>query len=157
MRLLTTIAALFLAFAATDGPFDWPTGGPVAVIRGFDPPAVPWAAGHRGVDLALPPGSTVVAAGAGRVVYAGTLAGRGVVSIEHPSGMRTTYEPVTASVSRGNAVAAGQPIGTLDGGHCPDGCLHLGARHGKDHYIDPLSLFAEIKVRLVPLGGTRPR
>ena len=53
----------------------------------------------------------------GVVVFAGPLAGRGVVSIEHAGGLRTTYEPVTASVTAGASVAAGQPIGTLEAGH----------------------------------------
>ena len=87
--------------------FVLPVAPPPLVLTAFRPPADRYGAGHRGVDLAAQPGSAVVAAGTGRVVFAGALAGRGVVSIEHAGGLRTTYEPVTASVSAGATVAAG--------------------------------------------------
>ena len=32
--------------------------------------------------------------------FAGVVAGRGVVSVDHGSGLRTTYEPVDAAVAR---------------------------------------------------------
>ena len=94
-----------------------PVPAPPLVLTPFAPPANRYGAGHRGVDLAAQPGSTVTAAGTGRVVFAGGLAGRGVVSVEHSGGLRTTYEPVTASVAAGSTVAAGQPIGVLEPGH----------------------------------------
>ncbi len=118
----------------------------------FDPPPLPWLPGHRGVDLASSAGHAVVAAGSGTVVFAGNLAGRGVVSIEHSGGLRTTYEPVDPVVSRGEAVAAGQVIGHLAAGHasCPTAaCLHLGLKRGPA-YLDPLLLFGFGQVRLLP-------
>lgn len=156
-RALASLLAAGIALAwavpppRPDPPFVWPTGDPAEVLAPFAPPAVPWGSGHRGVDLALGPGDAVVAAGDGTVVYAGELAGRGVVSIEHSGGLRTTYEPVTAAVARGDDVAAGQVIGTLQEGHCEESCLHLGARRGEHDYIDPLSLFAALRVRLYPV------
>ncbi|WP_017177017.1 M23 family metallopeptidase [Actinomyces timonensis] len=131
----------------------WPTGGPVAVVEGFDPPAVVWGSGHRGVDLALAAGSPVRAAGAGTVAFAGMVAGRPVVSIDHAGGIRTTYEPVEASVSAGEAVSAGQVIGTLAPGHRSDGvdALHWGARTGKKSYINPLRLLRPPVIRLKPV------
>jgi murein DD-endopeptidase MepM/ murein hydrolase activator NlpD len=98
----------------------------------------------------------VVAAGAGRVVFAGELAGRGVISVEHEGGLRTTYEPVTASVAAGSPVAAGQPIGTLQAGHpgcAPASCLHWGARLPDGTYLDPLALLRPWAVRLWPWDG----
>ncbi len=74
-----------------------PLAGPV--VRGFDPPDQPWLAGHRGVDLLGAVGSDVVAAMAGRVVFAGTLAGRGVVVVSHGA-LRTTYLPVDPAGER---------------------------------------------------------
>jgi len=97
----------------------------------------------------------VQAAGAGTVVYAGRLAGRGVVSVAHPGGLRTTYEPVTSSLRVGDVVMAGQLIGTLEAGHpgCPaSACLHWGLRSGKG-YLNPLALLGLGRVRLLPLGG----
>jgi murein DD-endopeptidase MepM/ murein hydrolase activator NlpD len=130
-----------------------PLDGPPRVVRAFAPPPAPWLPGHRGADLATDPGAPVYAAGAGVIVFAGQLAGRGVVSIAHPDGLRTTYEPVTAVVHAGETVGAGQRIGTVDGQHpgCPvAACLHWGARRG-DAYLDPLSLLAAVRVRLLPL------
>ena len=84
--------------APTDGV--WPLDPRPAVARGFEPPASRWGAGHRGVDLAGRPGQPVRAALPGRVTFAGTLAGRGVVVVDHGS-TRTTYEPVAAGGRRG--------------------------------------------------------
>jgi murein DD-endopeptidase MepM/ murein hydrolase activator NlpD len=126
--------------------------GPVEPVTRFSPPPRPWMPGHRGVDLAASGGRAVVAAGPGTVVFAGELAGRGVVSIDHPGGLRTTYEPVDPVVSRDEAVAAGQTIGHLATGHasCPEAaCLHLGLKRGPA-YLDPLLLFGSGQVRLLP-------
>ena len=133
--------------------YGWPTGAPADVLQGFDPPAVVWGPGHRGVDLALPAGSPVLAAGDGTVAFAGVVAGRPVVSIDHADGVRTTYEPVEASVATGDVVARGQTIGTLRAGHRSDGAdaLHWGARTGPKAYINPLRLLRPAVIRLKPL------
>ncbi|MFG3115755.1 murein hydrolase activator EnvC family protein [Streptomyces sp. NPDC048197] len=133
----------------TAGERAWPVAGPEGirptVLRGWEPPPAPWAAGHRGVDLAASVGTTVRAAAPGQVAYAGTVAGRGVLTIEvSRSGrppLRTTYEPVRATVRKGQRVAAGQPVAVLQRGpfHCRAPCLHWGLRRGKT-YLDPLSL-----------------
>lgn len=121
------------------GPTGWPLPGAIEVVRPFDPPAERWGAGHRGVDLAAAAGSPVLAAAGGTVTYAQSLAGRGVVVVEHGA-TRTTYEPVTAAVAVGTRVAAGTRIGTLEAGHCrPADCLHWGWRRGET-YLDPMLL-----------------
>ena len=128
----------------------FPTSNEHEVIRPFVPPAVKWGAGHRGVDIAVETGSEVLAAGDGIVIYAGKLNDRSVISIEHADGIRTTYEPVSPYVSKGETVRAGDVIGTLDSGHCARrSCLHWGAKRGKDAYIDPLSLLRERRIRLI--------
>jgi murein DD-endopeptidase MepM/ murein hydrolase activator NlpD len=124
-----------------------------AVTRPFDAPPGRYAAGHRGVDLAGGPGAAVLAAGDGVVAFAGMVAGRPVVSVDHPGGLRTTYEPVQPAVGAGQAVRRGDPLGTLVGGHdgCPvEACLHWGLRRGED-YLDPLALLRPPQVRLLPL------
>jgi murein DD-endopeptidase MepM/ murein hydrolase activator NlpD len=129
-----------------------PLSGPAVVTRPFAPPPRPWLPGHRGVDLAAPPGTAVRAAAAGVVIYAGVLAGRPVVSIAHAGGLRTTYEPVRPAVAVGQRVAAGEVIGALEAGHpgCPaSACLHWGARLGET-YVDPLALLGPVRVRLKP-------
>jgi murein DD-endopeptidase MepM/ murein hydrolase activator NlpD len=141
------------AVLADRGAFGWPVSE-ARVVRRFDPPPQPWLQGHRGVDLAAEPGAVVRAAGAGMIVFAGPIAGRGVVSVAHPGGLRTTYEPVLAGEHRpGDSVAAGQVIGTLATGHpgCPAAaCLHWGLRRGAD-YLDPLTLLGLGRMRLLPL------
>lgn len=156
VALITLLVSLSLhswgAAASTPaGAWTWPTGEPGQVVNAYAPPAVAWGSGHRGVDLLLAPGSPVLAAGAGMVIFAGILAGRGVISVEHAGGLRTTYEPVTAVVAAGAAVGGGELLGYLDAGHCPEGCLHFGLKIGADDYRDPLSLFAVVPVRLLPL------
>jgi murein DD-endopeptidase MepM/ murein hydrolase activator NlpD len=139
--------------AVSSGGFRWPLDGAPAVVRRFDPPPVPWAAGHRGVDLAVSPGAVVRSAGAGVVSFAGRIAGRGVVTVAHAGGLRTTYEPVHPSVRVGASVAAGDRIGVLAAGHpgCPSAaCLHWGLRHG-ERYLDPLSLLGLGRLRLLPI------
>ncbi|WP_079100108.1 murein hydrolase activator EnvC [Streptomyces sp. WMMB 322] len=139
----------------------WPVAGHAGlprVARGWKPPPKPWAAGHRGVDLAAPPGSAVRAVASGRVSFAGRVAGRWVVSVElagtgHPP-LRMTYEPVRPSVHRGDRVRAGQTVGKVAGGpfHCDSGCLHWGALRGR-RYLDPLSLLRGGPSRLLPVFG----
>lgn len=145
-------AAVVAAYAA-------PLAGQLTVIHPFRAPPTPYAAGHRGVDLGAQPGATVRAAGAGRVVFAGQVAGRGVVVTEHPDGVSTEYEPVTPLVAAGSAVARGQPLGVVRGRHgdCPpDRCLHWGARRA-GRYFDPLTLLRSLgPVRLLPWTTAPP-
>jgi murein DD-endopeptidase MepM/ murein hydrolase activator NlpD len=132
-----------------------PLPGELRVTRPFDPPAHTYGPGHRGADLGGAPGSPVLAAGDGVVVFAGMVAGRPVVSVDHAGGLRTTYEPVAPSVGGGQPVSRGSPLGTLLPGHagCPvDACLHWGLRRGET-YLDPMELLA-VRVRLLPLRGS---
>ncbi|MGH8895343.1 MAG: peptidoglycan DD-metalloendopeptidase family protein, partial [Actinomycetes bacterium] len=146
------------ASRAGAGPTDgwvWPLSGSPPVVRGFDPPDLRWEAGHRGVDLLAEPGSIVRAAGGGLVSFAGPLAGRGVVSVRHRDGTRTTYQPLVVDVVRGDRVEAGHPLGRLSaaGGHCaPQACLHWGRLRG-EVYLDPLALLGRGPVRLLPVWG----
>ncbi|GGM39735.1 hypothetical protein GCM10012275_08260 [Longimycelium tulufanense] len=141
---------------AARGTFGWPLNGPPPVTRHFHPPPHPYGPGHRGVDLAGVTGQTVLAAGDGVVVVAEKIVDRGVISIAHPNGLRTTYEPVTPLVTHGQWVQRGDVIGSLDAGHagCPaEACLHWGVRRGRD-YVDPLRLVTSHPVRLLPWRGS---
>jgi murein DD-endopeptidase MepM/ murein hydrolase activator NlpD len=169
LGLVFAVVALFLGPSAPSPParaagpavrvpvpaagFGWPLDGAPAVARRFDPPPEPWLAGHRGVDLAAAPGASVRAAGAGVVAFAGMVAGRGVVSVDHPNGLRTTYEPVDVSVTAGAVVERGSELGVLVSGHpgcSAAACLHWGLRRGHV-YLDPLMLLGFVRVRLLPL------
>ncbi|MFI2508480.1 M23 family metallopeptidase [Streptomyces sp. NPDC018972] len=123
----------------------WPVGVRPRVLRGWEPPATVYGRGHRGVDLAAPPGTPVRAVAAGRVSFAGRVAGKGVVSVELTGTgdppLRTTYEPVRASVTEDDEVTAGEVIGTVapTGSHCTAPCVHWGLLRG-DTYLNPLTL-----------------
>jgi murein DD-endopeptidase MepM/ murein hydrolase activator NlpD len=160
MHALLALLAVALTTAPGSGPVSpeprgvWPLDPRPPVVRGFDPPASPWGAGHRGVDLLGHVGQQVHAARAGTITWAGTLAGRGVVVVDHGD-ERTTYEPVSSTVSVGDRVGAGAVIGTLQLGmsHCfPRACLHWGLIRGHT-YLDPLVLVGGGPVRLLPLAG----
>jgi hypothetical protein len=146
------------AGSPTPGRGVWPLQPRPPVVAGFDPPATRFGSGHRGADLAGRPGAAVHTALAGRVTFAGRLAGRGVVVVDHGA-TRTTYEPVAATVHVGDRVATGAVIGRLQtfGSHCfPRACLHWGLIEGADHYLDPLTLVGAAPVRLLPLFGPLP-
>jgi len=157
---LLTVLALVPPWAVrADSPgWRWPLADHI-VIRHFDPPAEPWLAGHRGVDLAARPGQEIGAAGPGTITYAGPVGGTGVITVVHQGGLRTTYLPVSPSVRRGQVVEAGDVIGVVArGGHCPVTCLHWGLLRG-DEYLDPLLLLGIGQVRLLPMwadGLSRP-
>jgi murein DD-endopeptidase MepM/ murein hydrolase activator NlpD len=158
MRRWVLVVVLLLAAPASAAPhpgFGWPLAGTPVVDRGFDPPQTLYGGGHRGVDLRAGVGQPVLAAGAGVVSYAGLLAGRGVVTVTHPGGLRTTYEPVTAVVRVGQVVARGSVLGHVATRHasCLAGtsCLHWGLVRG-DTYLDPLTLVVTTPARLLPVG-----
>lgn len=133
----------------------WPVGTRPPILRGWAPPPGPYAPGHRGVDLAAPPGAPVRAVAPGRVSFAGRVAGKGVVSLELAGTgdppLRTTYEPVRASVREGEEVAAGEVIGAVEptGSHCAAPCLHWGLR-GAGTYLNPLALLPPWLLRTGP-------
>jgi murein DD-endopeptidase MepM/ murein hydrolase activator NlpD len=164
MRAL--LGALLLVLLAPSSPVTAGPGGPDGVwpldpepevVRPFEPPPGPYAAGHRGVDLAGAPGQAVRAALSGTVGFAGSIGGKPVVTVLH-GGRRTTYEPVVATVEPGQPVASGEVIGrlTLTDSHCfPAACLHWGLVRG-EVYLDPLSLVGPGPVRLLPLWREEP-
>ncbi|WP_167103761.1 M23 family metallopeptidase [Mycobacterium sp. DL592] len=163
MRILAAVIVALLGCAAPSAAqtsrLQWPLRPPPGVTRGFDAPAPDWQRGHRGVDLAGVPGQEVYAAGPATVVFAGTLAGRPVVSLAHAGGLRTSYEPVDALVRVGQLVDGSSVLGRLVAGHagCPaPACLHWGAMWGpaaRADYVDPTGLLADTPIRLKPLAG----
>ena len=117
--------------------------GQVSVVHPFDPPAQVWSAGHRGVDLVAGPGTLVLAPCAGTVTFTGTVVDRPVMTVTCQDGLRSSVEPVLATVAVGDEVAPGDPVGTVVASaatHCaPTTCLHWGVRRGAQ-YLDPMSL-----------------
>lgn len=164
-------AAIILAIAAWAVPlpsraaleYIKPVPGPI--VRHFEPPPTPYAAGHRGIDIEAPAGTTVIASAGGVVAFAGQVGGSLFVSIDHPDGIRTTYSFLSAVLVRAReAVAQGAPVARSGPGH-DDGTpphLHFGMRIG-DEYIDPepflvagLRRNQSAALRLAPLEGGAP-
>lgn len=141
--------------AAPLGTWPWPVIGPV--IRGFDPPTSPFGAGHRGIDVAVPPGTPILAPEAGAVSFAGPVGGELFITIDHGGGLNSTYSWLSSiAVRRGDIVARGQLIGFTGTGHLGSTIphLHLGVKLD-DQYLNPLEVLAPLGVqdliRLVPL------
>jgi hypothetical protein len=164
MRPLALIAAAAIVMdpgvghaGATPSFLVPPVDAPIE--RGFEPPSTAFGPGHRGVDFPVPAGTTVVAAGTGTVSFAGPVAGNDAVTIDHGSGLVTTYSVLSSiSVSVGERVTAGIPIGTAGVTHPsgPEG-VHFGMKLD-GAYVDPrerlLSQDVSAAIRLVdvPVG-----
>ena len=152
-----SVATLVPTSAASDGVprnrWSWPLQPRPRVMNRFDPPAVRWGSGHRGVDLGASAGQDVLAPTGGVVVFRGTVVDRGVLVLETSGGLRTTFEPVDSALEVGTSVERGQVVGTVSAvpGHCtPAICLHWGVLDG-DTYLDPLALVGAVRVVLLPL------
>lgn len=133
-------------------PYRPPVDRPV--VDPFRAPAGPYGPGNRGLEYATVPGDVAGAIGPGVVAFAGQVAGRLVVSVVHPDGLRSSLTGLAAvSVTVGQLVRTGDPLGVTGS------LLHLGARDG-DRYIDPALLFGPARprhARLVPDPERAPR
>lgn len=142
------------ATISTPAPgWEWPVDGPRVVERPFLAPPTPYGAGHRGVDLRAESAGTVVRAATDGVVhFSGRVVDRGVVTIRSGP-LLVTVEPVTSAVVVGDVVAAGDPIGALEPGHCAAPCVHLGVREA-GVYVSPLRWLGGLRrAVLLPLEG----
>ncbi|MER7520225.1 M23 family metallopeptidase [Streptomyces sp. NPDC126499] len=152
--MTTLLLSLPLALATAV----WPVGPPRPdVLRGWEPPPGPYAAGHRGIDLAAPPGTPVHAPAAGTVTFAGPVGGQGVLVLTLTGTgappLRTTYVPVDPLLPPGTTVRPGDLLAHVTpGGHCTRPCLHWGLLRG-DTYLNPLRLLGTPPSRLLPVGG----
>lgn len=121
--------------------FIYPVEGPI--IRHFEEPLGPYAAGHRGVDFAVPSGTPVMSSNAGVVVFAGPVADDGLfVTLSHIGGLETTYSFLSRiDVAEGQEVERGFVIGLSGDGHPGEGSpgLHFGVKF-HDRYLDPMLL-----------------
>jgi len=129
--------------AAAMQPYLRPVRG--AILRHYEPPPTRYAAGHRGIDMAAPVGTPVLAANDGVVAFSGPVGGSLFVSIDHADGIRTTYSFLSfVSARKGQSVKRGDQVGSsgTGDGSSPEPHLHFGARIGAD-YIDPEPLLVD--------------
>jgi murein DD-endopeptidase MepM/ murein hydrolase activator NlpD len=149
--------------AAAAGPWGWPVPDPAPeLLAEFARPAHAYAPGHRGLDLAVEPGSAVLAPADGVITLARRVAGTPVVVLAHGSRrgadeLRSTFEAATATRPVGTLVRRGQVVARVEPWpeHCgTKACLHWGVRRGLD-YLDPLTLLRG-PVRLLPVGPPVP-
>lgn len=125
------------------GSWSWPVAAPHPIARQFIAPATPYGAGHRGIDIRAPDG-VVYAPAAGIVSFSGAVVDRPVLSIRHPGGLVSSFEPVQSDLVAGDAVSRGQLVGTLARGHCYTLCLHFGVRLD-GAYVNPLIYLGEVQ------------
>lgn len=143
-RLLTAGAVLAAVTAIIPGGTLWapPLGPPLRVAEQFRAPPNPYAAGHRGLDVAALTGMPVLAPASGVVTFAGTVVDRPLLSIRVDEHTIMSLEPVTTELLEGARVSRGVEVGTVAaGGHCAARCLHLGVRV-EGEYVNPLRFFA---------------
>lgn len=140
------------------GDWVWPLSPRPAVVNGFWVGPAPWSPGHRGVDLATVPRAVVRAPAEGVVRFAGVVAGRGVLTIDHGGGAVSSFEPVSSTLRPGTTVRRGEAVAVVTPPpsgrtHCfPQTCLHWGVRQD-GVYVDPLTyLAAHGPAVLLPLG-----
>ena len=143
--------------ARASGDWTWPVVGPV--IRGFDPPDSPFGSGHRGIDIGAGVGTSVRAAAAGTIAFAGPVGGRLFITVDHGAGLESTYSFLDSiAVRRGDVVAQGQAIARSGAGHAGGvvSHLHFGVKLA-DAYVDPLEYLGPVEVwrfiRLAPLAA----
>jgi len=125
----------------------------------FRQPSSDWSAGHRGVDYATAVDQDVVATHSGKVVFSGMVVDRGLVTIEHENGLKSSVEPICPTVKVGDLVATGQTIGSACEfpqytSHCGRTfCVHFAIRN-QFGYLSPLLLIGGLSPsRLKPLDG----
>ena len=127
------------------GAYRPPVDAPV--VDAFRLPDGHYGAGNRGLEYGTSPGQPVRAIGAGRVSFAGAVAGRISVSIRHLDGRVSSMTGLSrADVVRGELVARGGIVGVAGA------TTHLGVRVD-GRYVDPAPLLCAGRRRAVLVPG----
>jgi hypothetical protein len=132
-----------------------PVDGPIAAA--FDAPESDYGPGHRGIDYGVVAGTPVRASASGTVSFAGMVAAVSTVTIDHGSGIETTYTGLaTIDVRPGERIDEGRFLGTTGTVHGIAG-LHFGVKVDSE-YTDPAALLIHLDVasaiHLAPLSWT---
>lgn len=121
---------------------------------GFDEPTSDYGPGHRGIDYAVEVGTPIRAAGDGVVTFAADVAGLRAVTIDHGSGIESTYSGLSRiDVHVGDRVREGRYLG-LTGTMHGRAALHFGVKAASD-YVDPVAYLVDLDlagaIHLAPL------
>jgi murein DD-endopeptidase MepM/ murein hydrolase activator NlpD len=147
---LLSVAALVSAHggisSAQETPLiNWapPLEPPLNLINLYRQPNSDYSAGHRGIDYQVTLGQSVLAPADGEVWFSGKVVNRQLISLKHPDGNLTEFEPVCTDLQKGEPVFLGQEIGQIceaDLGyrqHCTETtCLHFSIRQ-LGEYLSP--------------------
>jgi murein DD-endopeptidase MepM/ murein hydrolase activator NlpD len=137
-----TAPSSWVAPVASAARWRWPVPGDHRIVRPFIAPSTKYSAGHRGIDIAA--SGDVYAPANGVVHFVGFVVNRDVLSIQHPGGVISSYEPVSSTLHAGETVTRGEIIGTIEPGHCAELCLHFGVRID-GQYVSPLLFLGGIE------------
>ncbi len=127
------------------------------VVSPFGLRQLPWEeAGrlHKGVDIAAPMGSPVLAAADGRVTRTGVDAGYGrFVEVAHAGGMSSLYGHLSRWEAKpGAAVKQGQPIGLIGSTGSSTGAhLHFEVHGPRDQALNPEMFLGRSFARIADL------
>ena len=94
--------------APSGSGFAWPVSGPIT-----SPFGMRWGTLHPGIDIGVPAGTPIHAAGSGTVVWCGWMSGYGnLVMIDHHNGLATLYgHQSRVAVGCNQEVSQGQVVG----------------------------------------------
>jgi murein DD-endopeptidase MepM/ murein hydrolase activator NlpD len=121
--------------APSSSGFAWPVSGPIT-----SPFGMRWGTLHPGIDIGVPTGTPIHAAGNGTVVWCGWMSGYGnLVMIDHHNGLATLYGHQSRIAATCNQVVTqGQTIGYVGcTGFCTGPHLHFEVRLNGSP-VDPL-------------------
>jgi len=150
--------------AIASAPVHLPFTGSTRISSGFGNRTDPFTgrqAFHPGIDFPWATGTTVMAAGDGKVVYVGQINGYGnVIDIDHGGGLVTRYGHLSGFIAtQGQMVHTGTPIGRVGStGRSTGPHLHFEVRRN-DHPVDPniyLGLGRQLAHFLKPVAGSTP-
>jgi murein DD-endopeptidase MepM/ murein hydrolase activator NlpD len=121
--------------AGGNGTFQWPVSGPIT-----SPFGMRWGTLHPGIDIGVPTGTPIHAAGPGTVVWCGWMSGYGnLVMIDHHNGLATLYGHEShVAVACGQNVTTGEVVGYSGcTGFCTGPHVHFEVR-ANGAPVDPL-------------------